>query len=92
VQYLIINRTRSGLSADAYAELANRAKAFYSNIPEGLVLQGNWSEHEGSRTIALLETDDPAVVEAIQAPFRDFVDMEVIPLVAVEGFRDSALD
>jgi len=89
MQYLIINHTRSDLSPDAYAELAKRARDFYGNIPEGLVLQGNWSEHGGSRTIALLETDDPAMVEAIQAPFRDFVDMEVIPLVAVEGFRDK---
>ena len=89
MQYLIINRTRSGLSPDAYAELANRAKAFYSNIPEGLVLQGNWTEHGGSRTIALLETENPAMVEAIQTPFREFVDIEVIPLVAVEGFRDN---
>jgi hypothetical protein len=90
MQYLIINSTHSDLSPDAYAELANRAKAFYSNIPEGLVLQGNWSEHAGSRTIALLETENPTLVEAIQAPFREFVDIEVIPLVAVEGFRDKA--
>lgn len=88
MQYLIINRTRPGLTADDYAELARRAKAFYADVPAGLTLQGNWAEEGGQfRTIALLETEDEALIEAVQAPFRDYVEMDVIPLLAVEGFR-----
>lgn len=89
MEYLIISRTRSGLGPEDYAELARRAKDFYGALPTGLVLKANWAEAgDGGRTVALLATETPEQIEAIQAPFRDYVDMEVIPLVSVEGFRD----
>jgi hypothetical protein len=88
MDYLIISRTRPGLTPDDYGELARRAKAFYGALPAGMTLKGNWAESGGSRTLALLAADDPRLIEAIQAPFRDLVEMEVIPLDAVDGFRD----
>jgi hypothetical protein len=89
MDYLIISRTRSGLSAEEYAELAQRAKAFYAALPPGLTLKANWAEAGGEgRTLALVATDDATQIDAIQAPFREFVDMEVIALSEVEGFRD----
>lgn len=88
--YLIINRTRPDLAPEDYAELANRAKAFYADVPEGVTLRGNWSEAGGGRTIALIEAEDESLVDAIQEPFRDFVDMEVIGLIDVDGWRDGA--
>ncbi len=87
--YLIISRTRSGLSEDDMKQLADAAKNFYGNIPAGLALTGNWAETNGARTFALLETENPDLLENIQAPFRPFVDMEVISLVNVEGWRDQ---
>lgn len=88
--YLIINRTRPDLSPDDYAELARRAKDFFGAVPDGIALRGNWAEAGGGRTIALIEADDESRVEATQAPFRDYVDMEVIGLIDVEGWRDGA--
>jgi hypothetical protein len=87
--YMLINATRTGLSAADYAELGSRANAFYANVPDGLRLHGDWSANDRSRTFALIETDDPKLLEAIQAPFRDYVDIEVVPVAAVSNWRSD---
>jgi hypothetical protein len=85
--YMLINRTRPGLSAEEYEILGKLAQGFYDNIPPGLTLHGDWAANDGSRTFALLETDDPALLEQIQAPFQPFVDMELLPVTPVSGWR-----
>ena len=85
--YMLINVTRSGLSAEDYAELGRRANEFYSNVPAGISLLGDWSANDRSRTFALIETDDPSLLEAIQQPFRGYVDIEIIPVSAVDSWR-----
>jgi hypothetical protein len=74
--YMLISRTRPGLTADDFAQLGKLAQGFYDGIPPGLVLHKDWAANDGSRTFALLETEDPALLEEIQAPFRPYVDME----------------
>jgi hypothetical protein len=37
----------------------------------------------------LLEAPDLATVERIQAPFRPFVEMEIVPVVAFSGWTAS---
>lgn len=87
--YLVISRTRPDLTDAELVQLAERAKHFYGNVPQDLMLHGNWAEEEGGRTFALLETDSPRLLERVQAPFRAFVDIEVIPLIPISGWEDG---
>jgi len=85
--YMLINRTRPGLTAEDYENLGKLAQGFYDNIPPGLVLHSDWATNDGSRTFALLETDKPELLEKIQAPFRPYVEMELVPVTPVTGWR-----
>jgi hypothetical protein len=84
--YMLISRTRQNLSPDDYAKLGRLAQAFYENIPAGLALHGDWAAQDGSRTFALLETDNPVFLEQIQSPFRPYVDMDLFPVTAMSGW------
>ncbi len=84
--YMLISRTRPNLSREEYQRLGQMAQAFYDGIPPGLTLHGDWSANDRSRTFALLETEDAALLEQIQAPFRALVDMELVPVTAVSGW------
>lgn len=83
---MLINRTRPDLSPAQYQELGQLAQSFYDNIPTGVRLVGDWAANDRSRTFALLETDDPALLERIQAPFAGLVDIETIPVTQVTGW------
>ncbi|MBP8901253.1 MAG: DUF3303 family protein [Thiobacillaceae bacterium] len=85
--YMLISRTRPNLTAEDYTRLGQAAQGFYDNVPAGLKLHGDWAAQDGSRTFSVLETDDPALLEQIQAPFRDYVDMELLPVTPVSGWR-----
>ena len=84
--YMIINRTRKDLRPDEMTELARLAQGFYTNVPQGLRLLGDWAAADGSRTFALMECDDPELLERVQAPFRVYVDMDVVPVARVTGW------
>ena len=85
--YMLINRTRPNLTAEDFEKLGQLAQGFYDNIPPGLVLHSDWAANDGSRTFALLETDNPELLEQIQAPFRPYVEMELVPVTPVAGWR-----
>lgn len=87
--YMLINCTHAGLSPEAYETLGRLAQNFYDHIPPGLTLHGDWAADDGSRTFTLLETEDPKLLEEIQAPFRPYVDMELIPVTPLSGWRGS---
>ena len=84
--YMLINRTRRDLTSEQYQELGKLAQGFYDNIPEGLTLHGDWAANDQSCTFALMESDDPRLLDRIQEPFMGFVDIEVIPVTAVSGW------
>lgn len=84
--YMLINRTRKDLSSEEYQALGKLAQGFYDNIPPGVTLHGDWAANDQSCTFALMESDDPQLLEQIQAPFRTYVDIEVIPVTAVTGW------
>ena len=85
--YMLINRTKSDLTQEQYAHLGKLAQAFYEDIPAGLKLHGDWAANDGSRTFTLLETDDPELLAAVQAPFRPYVDTETIPVTSITGWN-----
>lgn len=84
--YMLINRTRKDLTAEQYRQLGELAQGFYDNIPEGLILHGDWAANDQSCTFALMETEDPGLLDHIRQPFQGFVDIEVIPVTAVTGW------
>jgi hypothetical protein len=88
--FMVINRTRQDLGPEDYQRLGELAQGFYDAVPPGLTLHGDWAAEDGSRTFALIEADDAARLEAVQAPFRAFVDMEVVPVAPVGGWGKRA--
>ncbi len=84
--FMVINRTRTDLSGEDFAELGRLAQTFYENVPAGLSLHGDWGATDGSRTFALIEAESQELLEQVQAPFRRFVDMELVPVNALEGW------
>lgn len=86
--YMLVNRTRTDLSRDQYERLREMAKIFYADVPEGLTLRGDWAANDGSRTFALLESDDPSQVRAMADRFEGMVDIEIVPVTAITGWRD----
>ena len=84
--FMIVNLTRKDLRQEEKSELGRLASEFYEKIPSGITLHGDWAASDGSRTFALLEADDPALVEQIQAPFRAYVDMEVVPVERIKSW------
>ncbi len=85
----LINRTRPGLTPEQYAQLAERAKAFYAAVPADVHIRGEWAAADYSRNFTLLEAPDAAAVERLAAPFREFVDVDIIPVSATEGWTQS---
>ena len=87
--FMLISRTRADLSGDEFRELGELAKKFYAAIPAGVTLHADWGALDQSRTFALMEAEDQSAVEAIQAPFRRFVDIEIVPVRELSGWEAS---
>jgi hypothetical protein len=87
--FLLTNRTKRTLTPAQYGELAGLAKAFYAGIPPDVAIRGEWAAMDQSCNYSLLEAPDLATVERIQAPFRAYVDMEIVPVVAFSGWTAS---
>jgi hypothetical protein len=87
--YMLINRTKPGLSPEQFQELGRLAKSFYDGIPEGIRLHGDWAADDGSCTFTLIEAEAPALLDQIQAPFRPYVDIETLPVTPVSGWRPA---
>jgi hypothetical protein len=85
--YMLVNRTRTDLTPEQYQALGRMAQSFYDRIPEGVKILGDWAATDRSRTFALLETDDPALLEQIEAPFRPYVDIETFEVAPVKGWN-----
>ena len=85
----LINRTRKDLTPEQYGKLADLAKAFYANVPPGVTITGEWAATDYSRNFSLLEAPDVATVERMAAPFREFVDVDIVPVSAIKGWTAS---
>jgi hypothetical protein len=90
MHYMIVNRTRAGLSAADYERLAELARAFYADIPPGMRILGDWSATDGSCSFALVEVVDATQLEQVQAPFRPYVEMEAVAVSGVSGWQATA--
>jgi hypothetical protein len=52
-------------------------------------IRGEWAATDYSRNFSLLEAPDVATVETMAAPFREFVDVEAIPVNEIKGWTAS---
>ncbi len=86
MHFLVINRTRAGLTSEQYEKLAELARDFYTSPPEGIRLHGDWAAVDGSCTYAVIEAESRARLEALQAPFRPFVEMENVEVRPLTGW------
>lgn len=87
--FLLTNRTRPNLTAEQFGELAALAKTFYSSIPAGVTLRGEWAATDQSHNYTLLEAPDLATVQRMQAPFAKFTDTVIVPVTAISGWTAS---
>lgn len=87
--FMLINRTRTDLTKEEYEQLGKLAQSFYDQVPEGLSLHGDWAAKDHSCTFALIESESEELLEKTQAPFRHYVDIEVIPVSAVSGWGST---
>ncbi|MBX3645468.1 MAG: hypothetical protein KF720_20600 [Rubrivivax sp.] len=87
--FMLTNRTRAGLSAAQYDELAALAKAFYASIPADVKIRGEWAAVDRSHNVTLLEAPDIDAVQRIAAPFELFTETAIVPVVAITGWTAS---
>jgi hypothetical protein len=85
--FMLINKTRKDLSSEEFQKLGKLAKAFYADIPNNVTLHADWAALDQSCTFALMEADDQSAIEEIQAPFRPFVDIEIVPVREISGWE-----
>jgi hypothetical protein len=89
MMFVLTNRTRPGLTAAQYGELAALAKAFYASIPEGVRIHGEWAAIDRTHNYTLLEAPDVETVRRIQAPFEPFTETQIVPVTAISGWSAS---
>ena len=87
--FLLTNRTRPGLGAEQFGELAALAKAFYAAIPAGVSIRGEWAALDRSVNYSLLDAPDIATVQQMQAPFERYTDTLITPVVTITGWTSS---
>jgi len=85
--FILVNRTRTDLSKDEFMKLGEQAKDFYAIIPDGVVLHNEWAALNQACTFALMEADDQSAIDTIQAPFRPYVDIDIVPVREISGWN-----
>jgi hypothetical protein len=60
-----------------YARFRSRGRM----APDGLRYVSSWVEPNFARCFQVMETDDPALLEAWMANWGDLVDFEVLPVI-----------
>jgi hypothetical protein len=80
--YLVIERFRDGNPVPVYRRLRERGRL----APEGLEYVGSWVTTDLATCYQVMACDDPALLEAWMARWRDVVEFEVVPvLTSVEA-------
>ena len=87
--FLLTNRTRAGLGAAQYGELAALAKAFYAAIPPGVRIRGEFAALDQTHNYTLLEAPDLETVQRLQAPFAPYTETTIVPVQEISGWTAS---
>ncbi|HSJ94836.1 MAG TPA: DUF3303 family protein, partial [Gaiellaceae bacterium] len=70
-----------------YARAAERGRM----LPPGLVYVDSWIDESLSRCFQLMETDDPALLDAWIARWSDLAEFEVVPVLGSAEAAERAL-
>ena len=87
--FLLTSRTRPGLTAEQFAQLAALAKSFYASIPADVAIRGEWAAIDRSANYSLLEAADIDAVRRVQAPFAPFTETTIVPVNPITGWTAS---
>jgi hypothetical protein len=74
---MIIETFRGGDALPVYRRFRDRGRM----APEGLTYVSSWVDERLERCYQIMETADPALLEAWMANWRDIVDFEVHPVI-----------
>jgi hypothetical protein len=75
--YMIVEHFRNGDPAPVYARFRARGRL----APDGLRYVSSWVTEDLTRCYQVMETDDPALLDAWLAAWSDLVEFEVHPVV-----------
>ena len=75
--YMVIEDFRGGDARPVYERFRERGRM----APQGLDYVASWVDEGLVRCWQVMETDDPALLEAWMAAWRDLVDFEVHPVL-----------
>jgi hypothetical protein len=75
--YMVIETFRGGDALPAYRRFRDRGRM----APDGLTYVSSWVDERLERCYQIMETSDPALLDAWMANWRDVVDFEVHPVI-----------
>ena len=84
--FLLTSRTRPGLGAEQYGQLAALAKSFYASIPADVAIRGEWAAVDRSVNYSLREAPDLEAGRRGQAPFAAVTETTIVPVNAIPGW------
>jgi len=78
MRYMVIERYRDGNAVPVYQRFRDQGRM----APEGLTYVESWVDEPIRVCYQLMETDDPALLDAWMANWSDIVDFEVHPVIS----------
>lgn len=74
--YMVIERFRPGAAPAIYRRFREHGRL----APEGLQYVASWVDRDVTTCWQVMRSEDPALLEAWMAAWRDLVDFEVVPV------------
>ena len=78
MRYMVVERYRNGDAVPFYRRFRDRGRM----APDGLRYVESWVDEPMQRCYQLMETDDPALLDAWMANWSDIVDFEVHAVIS----------
>ncbi len=86
MRYMVVERFTQG-ARPVYERAADRGRM----LPPGLVYVDSWIDESLGRCFQLMETDDPALLDAWIARWSDLAEFEVVPVIGSAQAAERAL-
>lgn len=87
--FLLINETKSGLTGEDYKVLGGMMEGFYSNIPAGIRIVGEYATLDKKKNFSIIEADSIEKINELKAPFEKYVNIEVNTIEPMEQKRNN---
>ncbi len=86
--YMVIERFKKNDPAPVYHRFRERGRL----APEGVTYISSWVDADLTRCYQVMETDDPALLDAWISNWIDLIDFEVVPVVTSAEASAAVLD